>query len=375
MTVKHHATVLSRFSNQFIVSQDGTRYHCVLKGLHKKAGRQVLVGDHVELDNIDPRNGTARIAHIWPRRNELDRPQVANVTTLLVMSAVNDPPYDTGQLDRYITLGLLSGLEVHLGLTKMDLLHPGQELQIQELTERYQAIGVRLWPMCTHEKSTLHSVMAAMLGKTVVLAGPSGVGKSSFLNALQPGLALKVGDVSEKLGRGTHTTRNETLIEMPVPGTNTEEPIWWVDTPGFSHLNLDRVAPRELLRAFPEFETLSCHYPDCLHEPQDNTQSPLTPQAHCGLSTSPNTIHPERYEHYLAFLSEAKAFEARQRQSTQKARYGSKTVDGLEIIKLKQAQRAPSRRVQKQQNWGDEAHAEIRLDGTDSLETEDTETL
>ena len=354
---------MCRHSQRFDVSVSGQAYRCIVKGLQQKSGQAVLVGDHVLVDSLDNINQTGRICRILPRQNELDRPKVSNITTLLVMVAVAEPAFDLDQLDRYITLGLIQDLTVRLCFTKRDLCTE-DDPNVQEALNLYCSLGIPVSCISIHQPETVTALISSLKDEIVVLAGPSGVGKSSFINAFQPSLDLRVGDVSEKLGRGTHTTRNETLIQL-------NDSTWVVDTPGFSHLTLDRVIPSKLIQAFPELKALNCLYPDCVHDQRQHEELGNEAREGCELASNPEKIAASRYANYLQFLSEAQSYETRLRDSTQKEHYGFKKTETTQSdrLRLQGKHRQVSRRrlTQDAQDWELSKSDDLELDEATEL--------
>lgn len=335
--------VIASYSNNYEVLVDGVVYCCVLKGLNKKSGQSVLVGDEVCVDNIDMANHLGRITVIAERKNSLNKPKIANVMSMVAMVSVASPAFDPLQLDRYVTQGLLAGLNVVIVLSKMDLCP--KDLDIQYYQNLYAQIGFPVATMSIAEPDSITTCLKMVEGNTVVMAGLSGVGKSSFLNRIRPELNLKVGDVSHKLSRGAHTTRHVSLIQV---SDNT----FIADTPGFSQLNFDTVMPSILKKAFPEFEQFNCHYPDCDHVIYDNNIPSGLPEG-CYLEQNPTAISPSRLASYQTFLIESKQFEAQQKISSQKIEGGFKTLDKTQgkksdQLRLTLKQRGNSRRVENQ---------------------------
>jgi ribosome biogenesis GTPase len=308
-----------------------------------------MVGDSVTLTELDTINSIAQIESVDPRINQLERPQVANINQLLVVAACTQPQLDCQQLDRYLSVGQLKNLPTKICLTKKDLL---TETELKTLTQEiivpYQALGFKVDVISIYNPDSLNELKNNLKNKRVVLAGQSGVGKSSLLNALEPELDIKTQEVSDKLGRGTHTTRHVSLIKL-------DENTFVADTPGFSNLRLDFVTPLELQKAFIEFAQFECEFPDCKHESKMSdadleTSTELKAlQKGCWLETHPKAITSSRYQSYLQQLEEATEYETVLKKTSQKERYGVKKMDtGKENqqdrVKLKAHARSDSRR-------------------------------
>jgi ribosome biogenesis GTPase / thiamine phosphate phosphatase len=267
---------------------------CTRRTRLKKIGQQVMVGDRVVVEEPDWAGGRGAIADVLPRQSELDRPAIANVNQILLVFAVADPPLEPYQLSRFLIKAESTGLDVLLCLNKSDLI--SQQVQ-QQISDRLVAWGYQ--PLFISIKNGINLDQAAsyLSNKITVIAGPSGVGKSSLINALISSVNLRVGEVSGKLARGRHTTRHIELFELPSGGL-------LADTPGFNQPDLD-CTPEELIHYFPEarerLAVASCRFSDCLHRDEPD----------CVVRGD-----WERYQHYSEFVTEAIA---RQTQLHQQA--------------------------------------------------------
>ncbi|TVP63728.1 MAG: small ribosomal subunit biogenesis GTPase RsgA [Nodularia sp. (in: Bacteria)] len=267
---------------------------CTRRTRLKKIGQQVMVGDRVVVDEPDWAGGRGAISHVLPRRSLLDRPAIANVDQILLAFAVTDPPLEPYQLSRFLVKAESTDVDVLLCLNKSDLITP----QVQEeISDRLLGWGYKPLFISVQNGINIAELTNHLNNKITVIAGPSGVGKSSLINVLIPTVNLRVGEVSGKLARGRHTTRHTELFELPGGGL-------LADTPGFNQPDLD-CSPEELIYYFPEarerLAEASCRFSDCLHrdEPDCVVQGDW-----------------ERYEHYLEFLDQAIA---RQTQLHQQA--------------------------------------------------------
>ncbi len=267
---------------------------CTRRARLKKIGQQVMVGDRVVVVEPDWAGGRGAIADVLPRSSQLDRPPIANVGQILLVFALAEPTLDPYQLSRFLVKAESTELDVCLCLNKKDLL---TKEQINAWRERLNGWGYQPIFISVSDATGIDEVGEQLKDKITSVAGPSGVGKSSLINALIPTAQLRIGEVSGKLGRGRHTTRHVELFELPHGGL-------LADTPGFNQPDFD-CTPEELVYYFPEarqrLEGASCQFSDCSHRDEPN----------CAVRGD-----WERYEHYLDFLPEAIA---RQEQLNQQA--------------------------------------------------------
>ncbi|MEB3288065.1 MAG: ribosome small subunit-dependent GTPase A [Vampirovibrionales bacterium] len=333
----------------------------------------ILVGDWVTLDSIDEANKTARIVEIEPRQNALARPKIANVDQALIVYPLKQPEFDPHSLNRFLTHIALAKIPAIICFSKSDLLDsPERFSAIESLYGK--TLGFPIAFVSVYQPDTLKDVTAFLEGKVTVLAGPSGAGKSSLLNALQPDLQLKVGEVSEKIERGQHTTRHTELLAL---GNNT----FIADTPGFSYLKFDQTLPEQLVEAYCDFKMTpvetACAYKDCLHLPKqsdsDDSATADTTTQHCAFldddthAPKPGLIDQSRYDTYCAMMSEALSYKAQSRQSSQKQESGFKRVSSKgksdrNILRLSGKSRESSRRTQRQELLAEHHQAQDELE-------------
>lgn len=260
---------------------------CTRRMLLKKIGQRVMVGDRVLIEEPDWVDGRGAISEVLPRKSLLDRPPVANAEQILLAFAVSDPPLEPYQLTRFLIKAESTGLSVCLCLNKCDLV-PDHELD--KWHNRLKDWGYQPVFISVRTGQGLEELSNLLNHQITILAGPSGVGKSSLINQLIPTLNLRVGEVSGKLSRGRHTTRHVELFDLPSGGL-------LADTPGFNQPDIN-CTPEELVQYFPEararLKTGHCQFNDCSHRDE------------------PNCIvrgEWERYAYYLDLLTETIAYQ------------------------------------------------------------------
>jgi ribosome biogenesis GTPase len=333
--------LLKYHSNFYYVEADGVLYECALRGLLKKEGLDVLVGDFVALDSVNEAAKTARVQRVVDRKNAITRPKLANVDQVVVVYSLREPLFDPNQMDRYLTHVELAGLEPILCISKADLAQDGAEIsRIQALYQ--EQLGYQVMFTSVKDPRSLQTIKAIIQDKITVLAGPSGSGKSSLLNTLNPQFKLRVGEVSAKVSRGAHTTRHVELLALTVDDPQT----LIADTPGFSNLKFNTTLPLQIAGLFRDFQPYKtdCAFTDCLHVDEEG----------CHVLTHRDQIADTRYQSYLDMLSEARAYKEEVAATSQKQEFGYKQLDrkgkvSLQILRLKEKNRDGSRRTQKQQ--------------------------
>lgn len=275
-------------SGFYYVEHDGELIQCKGRGVFRKRGIHPLVGDFVTVVPDGDNDATITVVH--ERKNELVRPPISNVDQALLVFSIVEPAFSSHLLDRFLTVIESLRIQPIICLTKKDLASEKELSAVGEIVQVYEKIGYPVIQTSIDDPQLLEILKPMLKEKTTVLAGQSGVGKSTLLNTLLPSLELKTGEISNSLGRGKHTTRHVELLE--VAGGLV------ADTPGFSSLEFDHIEKEELTRYFTEMDeaSASCKFRGCLHvkEPQ------------CAVKEQVETgeIAAHRYEHYLQFLQE-----------------------------------------------------------------------
>lgn len=262
---------------------------CRGRGVFRNRGESPLVGDFVDytVETVGS-DGTIQVIH--ERTNELIRPPIANIDQGFLVFSVKEPSFNTILLDRFLVVLESFYVKPIICLTKMDLLTADEHSQLQQYIADYEQIGYTVLQTYKDEVGLVERLQPLLEGKTSVLAGQSGVGKSTLLNTLIPELNLKTGIISEHLGRGKHTTRHVELIEV-CDGL-------LADTPGFSSFDFDTIDKEQLTNCFPEIARFSeqCKFRGCLHTKE--------PKCAVKAAVESGEIRDYRYKHYEQFLQE-----------------------------------------------------------------------
>lgn len=276
--------IIKGIAGFYYVKVDDVVYECKARGKFKNKKQVPLVGDCVTI-SLDGDKGV--IETIAPRRNELFRPAVANVDQSLVVFALKNPEPHLNLLDKLLILGEYVGIKAVICLNKSDI---DDVEKFQHIKSIYEPIGYKVIVTSVVDEHGFDELKEELHHKITVLAGPSGVGKSSILNTVQPGLAAKVGSISEKIKRGKHTTRHSELIALDSGG-------YVVDTPGFSSLDIEFIGKEHLAECYPEIHRISdgCQFNNCMHIKEPN----------CAVKEAVESgeIHEERYNSYLYFMN------------------------------------------------------------------------
>lgn len=274
----------------YIFAGNGQIYECRAKGIFRKDNQKPLVGDDVEITILDEKEKEGSITAILPRKNALIRPAVANVDQAFVIFATENPKPNFLLLDRFLIMMEQQEIPAVVCFNKREL---GREEELLALASTYGACGYPVILSSAVTGEGTDEIRQILKGKTTVVAGPSGVGKSSLTNCMQGEVQMETGEISRKLKRGRHTTRHSQVIPV-------EQDTFLVDTPGFSSLYLTDMGEDQLKAYFSEFEKYegSCRFQGCshLHEPD------------CGIkeALAKGEVSRMRYENYKALYQELK---------------------------------------------------------------------
>lgn len=261
---------------------------CKAKGIFRKDGTKPLVGDNVEIETVGAEHASGNIVRINVRKNEIIRPAVANIDQAVIIFSISKPQPSLNLLDRFLIMMKQQNVPCVICFNKEDI---ATTVEQENLKKIYKDSGCSVLIVSAQQKSGIEELKQTLLGKTTVVAGPSGVGKSSIINCLQTTVTMETGEISVKIERGKHTTRHSQLIAI-------FEDTYIMDTPGFSSLVLDDISKEELKDYYPEFVLYEekCKFQGCSH-----IHEPI-----CGIkqAVEEGIISIERYDNYKQLYQE-----------------------------------------------------------------------
>lgn len=280
--------------NYDVYLEDHSTVRVKARGVFRKEKISPLIGDRVTISE------EGFIVEIQPRKNAMIRPAAANIDQALIVFALRDPDPHFGVLDRFLAEATRQGIPAIIAFNKTDLLDPSKDDLLMEAVDAYRRSGFKVFllqardPEGVSEWNQLSELKTQLGGKVTVLAGPSGVGKSSLINALI-GADQEVGELSEKIMRGKNTTRHAKLLPIA-----SQEGGWIADTPGFTSFYTQDIEAEDLEKFYPEFRPYLgyCYYQDCHHLSE--------PDCAVRKAVEDGTIPSLRYHNYEALFAELK---------------------------------------------------------------------
>lgn len=298
------ATVYKSTGSWYVVkTAEGQTLQARIKGIFKIDGitstNPIAVGDQVEISMEQGQEQIAVITEIYSRRNYINRQSpshrmqhhivAANVDQCLMIATLKEPRTSQGFIDRFLIACEAYHVPAVIVFNKTDLYRDKEKSKLEELTEMYTRIRYQVFPMSIKSREGVDEVKALMMGKTSLISGHSGVGKSSFINELLPDLALRTKDVSGWSGKGMHTTTFAEMFDLPGGGRI-------IDTPGIREFGLVDISKQELSGYFPEMRDLiqDCQFNNCLHMNE--------PDCAVKAAVQEGIIHIDRYVSYCTIL-------------------------------------------------------------------------
>lgn len=264
-------------------------YSCKAKGIFRKEGIKPVIGDNVVIDIISEDDLEGNITDILERKNQLIRPAVANIDQALIVAALKNPDPNFLMLDKLILHFKQQNIPIILCFNKEDV--TGRDFA-NEYVKVYENSGVQTVVTSVLANQGIDELKDLLYNKTTCIAGPSGVGKSTIINALQDNVFMETGDISNKLRRGKHTTRHSEIIPV-------SQDTYIIDTPGFTSIDVFNISYDELAEYYEEFRQFEdCYFTPCshIHEPKCGVRAAL----------SEGKISSERYDNYCHIYEELK---------------------------------------------------------------------
>ena len=274
----------------YVNTENDILFECKAKGVFRNRDEKPLVGDNVEFEIVDEENLKGNITKLLPRRNEIIRPAVANVDMALVVFAISNPKPNLNLLDRFLVMMEYMDVKTMICFNKVD---ETTQDDIEEYKKIYEPAGFGVLFTSTLNGEGIDDLKKLIYGKTIVFAGPSGVGKSSILNCIMDEKLMDTGEISRKIGRGKHTTRHSEIFRL---GHST----YIFDTPGFSTIFVPQIDESNLRFYYPEFTRFEnkCKFNGCVHINEPG----------CALkeAVSSGEVSEVRYENYKSIFDELK---------------------------------------------------------------------
>lgn len=282
-------TIIKGIGGFYYVKTQDSVYSCRARGKFRKDSLTPIVGDLAEIDVTDENKKEGYVIGILPRKNELFRPQVSNIDLLLITFAVQEPEPSTALIDKLTVTAAAKGIPCAICINKSDL----NTEKAEEYKKIYSDAGFFVLSLSAQTGENVEALKELLKDKTTALAGNSGVGKSSLLNAIGESFNLKTGNVSDKIRRGKHTTRHTELFPLSFGG-------FVFDTPGFGSFEIENISYRDLPGLFPEIKACEggCRFNGCSHikEPDCSVKDAL----------AEGKIPKSRYDSYIELYEELK---------------------------------------------------------------------
>lgn len=275
--------------NYYVDTEEGIK-ECRARGLFRNQKIKPLVGDNVIIRLTNENVNSGYIEEIKNRKNEMKRPPVSNVDQIIIVFAITNPEPSFLLLDKLLIASELNNLNPVICFNKVDL---ANDETIEKYSKIYEDTGYKIVFTSKYDKKLLHDFEEMLKDKITLFSGPSGVGKSSLMNAIDANFQLQTGEISDKLKRGKHTTRHAEIYKLGFGG-------FVVDTPGFSSFDIDEIGKERLTEYYPEIKKYSyeCRFRDCVHDKE--------PDCMVKQAVEDGLISRIRYTNYLKILEELK---------------------------------------------------------------------
>ena len=268
----------------YVQDNENKVWECFARGRLLKEGKHLLAGDKLSFEPVGTSQGI--IVDLKERKNKITKPPVANVDQVLAVFSTCEPDFDFYNLDRY-----LSYIRYELPVEEINICVNKIDLKKINVDKTYEKSNCKVIYVSALTKEGFETLKDKLVNKTTVLAGPSGVGKSSIIKALAPQEDIKIGSLSA-IKTGKHITRNVQLIAVNVDGNKG----FLVDTPGFTQLNFAGLDSGRLLTTFPELKNLGCNFSNCLHYDEEDCKAEVLVDS--------GILEQSRYQSYKNILEE-----------------------------------------------------------------------